>query len=393
MQRTALRTLDSNASNAPPSSNAIKKPFIQKTGEKEVGICEGISRLNISSEVPAPWIKKLSKSRGENYFFHPSLNKSVWENEEKDLTADHWHACVDFAVDNAPLPKHEDFQKGEDRFYMNDDKTLALVVDGVGGSTNRKLGVDAGKYASALCACFECALSEDATRSPDQQVSLRTMLHAAALQLHPTVKGTAVFAAARLNKVRWLVEICHLGDSQVLVLRGKGKVVHHTQPCRVMPPKDATEKHENGENTSGKANSSKSSVTSQIIAGMQLVALERKQTAGAEKKAPAVVEIPCQVGTIGEHRVGSVRREAKSTTLQVIPGDTIIIGSDGLFDNLCIEEIVSAMIKHENLSSREKAKLLTSAAKAQGRKPDDITVAVGRISRTARGPTSNQSAQ
>jgi hypothetical protein len=42
------------------------------------------------------------------------------------------------------------------------------------------------------------------------------------------------------------------------------------------------------------------------------------------------------------------------------------------------------MIKHENLSSREKAKLLTSAAKAQGRKPDDITAAVGRILRTAR---------
>jgi serine/threonine protein phosphatase PrpC len=153
----------------------------------------------------------------------------------------------------------------------------------------------------------------------------------------------------------------------------------------------AESKNQNDENSkeNAKEKAKIKSLTSQLMDDMRLVARERKQKL-TDKTAPAAVEIPCQVGTIGEYRVGSVRREAKSTTIHVLPGDTIVIGSDGLFDNLTLAEIVAVVVKHQNLSSRQKAKALSDMAKAHGRKPDDITVAVGTI--TPVGSTKNANA-
>jgi hypothetical protein len=74
------------------------------------------------------------------------------------------------------------------------------------------------------------------------------------------------------------------GDSAGAHAWREGHSSPRAQAVWVMPPKDATGKHENGGSSSGKANSSKSSVRSQLIAGMQLVALERKHTAGAERE-------------------------------------------------------------------------------------------------------------
>ena len=101
MTRKALAPLDGNTAATAPVGKPLqpKKKVVQQRPEQQ-------KPQQVS--LPAPWIKKLSTSKGQHYYFHPSLNKAVWESEKRDLGAKCWHAGIDMAVDNAPMPKHPD---------------------------------------------------------------------------------------------------------------------------------------------------------------------------------------------------------------------------------------------------------------------------------------------
>lgn len=76
-----------------------------------------------------------------------------------------------------------------------------------------------------------------------------------------------------------------------------------------------------------------------------------------------------------------IERKIDRTAFIVRPGDIIVFGSDGLFDNLNNRVITDTVVSYASRSPQFIAKALARMS-VHGRKPDDITVLVGRVYRS-----------
>eukprot|EP00936_MAST-01D_sp_MAST-1D-sp1_P000760 g760.t1 len=266
----------------------------------------------------------MSRSRQREYFFHRALEQEVWDVRETDDPC--WFARATAAAANIPLPKHADAPLGEDRHWISDDANALLVIDGVGGSTNRSLGVDAGVYAAGVrdvvqqmwtAALHQQAQSETTAPKLRRTPRLTDMIAMAVDRLHSTSRdnprawGTAVMAGVSVNPTCWSAELVYLGDSQIMMFR-EGKLRFHTKPCYMLARQQGQE--------------------------------DRTQHGCVSDTEPVTVStnMPMQVGTMHGVQKGNFRRDAKTVNMrpgEVRPGDVFVVGSDGLFDNLSAENI------------------------------------------------------
>ncbi|KAE9598650.1 putative protein-serine/threonine phosphatase [Lupinus albus] len=58
---------------------------------------------------------------------------------------------------------------------------------------------------------------------------------------------------------------------------------------------------------------------------------------------------------LSSERVGQTYLDAAVSSVELIEGDTIVVGSDGLFDNVFDHEIVSTIVRHRNVAEAAKA--------------------------------------
>ncbi|TVU29096.1 hypothetical protein EJB05_20644, partial [Eragrostis curvula] len=166
----------------------------------------------------------------------------------------------------------------EDSHFVHAEAGVVGVADGV--SAFRKKGVDAGAFARALMDNAFASASRAATRHPGTPICPYTLLRKAyskAVRSRTPGASTAVIVSLHDTTLKW----AYVGDSGFAVLRG-GKIAHRSAP----------QQH-------------------QFNCPFQL-----RASKGGDRVADAAV---------GE--------------MAVAEGDVVVVGTDGLFDNVFDEEL------------------------------------------------------
>lgn len=177
------------------------------------------------------------------------------------------------------MPKEGKNPRGEDAHFVNKPLNAFGVADGVGGWSKR--GVDAGEFARQLMSSCEAELEAAACCSTTWTSLPEGVLEKALART--TARGTSTACIAVVDGQ--LLRAVNLGDSGFLVVRG-AKVVYHSAP--------------------------------------QKGSLNR----------------PYQVGGVDR---GDPPESASRIAVPIEPGDIIVAGTDGLFDNLFDAEILGVL--------------------------------------------------
>ena len=231
---------------------------------------------------------------------------------------------------------------GEDAYYANN--YILAVADGVGGWKRR--GIDPAEYARTMCRLVGVLLEEDGNGKYHNNP--KAIIEEAANR--NTNKGSATFVIAYLDRENPILRTSYIGDSIYVIYRkqeGKWRILHEA------------EEHQRAFN------------------------------------------YPYQI---------SYEKKNKENYLefshQVEENDIVVVGSDGLFDNLTSEQVINVLLpfidKKGNLKDpKEASNTLANAAyklsldqtynspfaqraektklKYIGGKSDDITVIVGQV--------------
>lgn len=195
---------------------------------------------------------------------------------------------------------------GEDAYFISEDAKVMGVADGVGGW--RESGVDPGEYSRTLMrvACEFFNTGQDKEREDGLEETTRAALAVAHQKTRMPGSSTACILA--LNPEESAVSASNLGDSGFVVIRN-GTVVYQTDP--------------------------------------QL----------------HYFDCPFQLGAYPEHvDATNYPSDADTCTVTVISGDTIVLGTDGLWDNCPLEEITQ-MIPDTDDAVNTAAEVLATAAR------------------------------
>jgi serine/threonine protein phosphatase PrpC len=219
---------------------------------------------------------------------------------------------------------------------LGDDSLVLAVADGVGGAA-------AGREASNATVR---ALSRVLTKLPDETPQLRPAILDAVDQANKTVLGLARGAAttlvvAHLDATR--LQSYHVGDSELLTVGQRGRIKQ-----RVVP-----------HSPTGFA----------VEAGL----LDEDEAVQHDQRHVLF-------NVIGS----SDMRVEVGPALQLAARDTVLLASDGLFDNLYIDEIVDSIrsgplvAAADRLVERVQTRMKGSDRSDQPCKPDDLTVVLFR---------------
>jgi len=247
-----------------------------------------------------------------------------------------------FEFGSRMIPHPEKVKKGGEDAFFA-NKNVLSVADGVGGWAD--VGVDPGLYSKRLCKNIEELVKN---RWDIYKISTRQLLIDAAERTKE--QGSSTVCITILDEQRPLLHTAYIGDSSYLLLRlveGNLKVLHHS-------PEQQKE-----------------------------------------------FNFPFQIGSYGDPP-----QAAKVTNHQVQHNDIVVVGTDGLFDNLEDKQIVdtikpfvqanptiadlglvSDMIAELAYKFSLDMKYMSPFAKKayeayydyQGGKSDDITVVVGQV--------------
>jgi protein phosphatase len=223
---------------------------------------------------------------------------------------------------------------------LGDDSLVLAVADGVGGSA-------AGREASNATVR---TLSRVLTKLPDETPQLRPAILDAVDQANKAVLGLARGAAttlvvAQLDAKR--LQSYHVGDSELLTVGQRGRIKQ-----RVVP-----------HSPTGFA----------VEAGL----LDEDEAVQHDQRHVLF-------NVIGS----SDMRVEVGPAMQLAPRDTVLLASDGLFDNLYIDEIVDTIrsgplvAAADRLVERVQARMKGSDTAGQPCKPDDLTVVLFRPHRS-----------
>jgi protein phosphatase PTC7 len=189
------------------------------------------------------------------------------------------------------------------------------VADGVGGW--RESGIDPGDYSRALmriaCDFFD---KKDYKRNPlDNKEWEETMREALSVAHQKTrMPGSSTACILALNPEGSYISAANLGDSGFAVIRN-GTVVFQTPPLQHF------------------------------------------------------FDCPLQLGAFPEFvDATDYPSDAKTYSLNVIPGDTIVAGSDGLWDNCPLEEIIQ-LLPDDDESVDNAAEVIAAAARTHAGGP------------------------
>ncbi|RCV07949.1 hypothetical protein SETIT_1G286200v2 [Setaria italica] len=252
---------------------------------------------------------------------------------------------IDWASCYVPLHDH-------DAHFGNTKAGVLGVADGVGAYAES--GVDAGAFSRGL---MTSASAEVAALEPGAHVCPRALLERAydetAASGAPGA-STAVILSLAGNALEW----AYIGDSAFAVLRGS-KIVFLSTPQRHL------------------------SRTSLKKLRFSSTAARRKQRLFSSS------DPPFQLSAAGEHSDSVL--DAKAGQLAVRAGDVVVVGTDGLFDNILEEQLELAVQMGTRLgfSPKNMADIIagvayersnqTSSKRLRKGKPDDITVLIAFI--------------
>jgi protein phosphatase len=255
------------------------------------------------------------------------------ERAQADVSLPHGEVCVRSI--RSP-DKQTDNEDSAAVIQLGDDSLVLAVADGVGGSV-------AGREASNATMR---ALSRVLTKLPDETPQLRPAILDAVEEANKAVLGLARGAAttlvvAQLDSTR--LRSYHVGDSELLAVGQRGRIKQ-----RVVP-----------HSPTGFA----------VEAGL----LDENDAVQHDQRH------------ILFNVIGSTEMRVEvGPALQLAVRDTVLLASDGLFDNLYIDEIVDTIRRGplvaaaDRLVARVRARMQGADAADQPCKPDDLTIVLFR---------------
>ncbi len=255
------------------------------------------------------------------------------EREQADQLLPHGEVCVRSIRSPDKQTENEDSAA---IIQLGDDSLVLAVADGVGGSV-------AGREASNATVR---TLSRVLTKLPDDTPRLRPAILDAVEEANKTVLGLARGAAttlvvAQLDATR--LQSYHVGDSELLAVGQRGRIKQ-----RVVP-----------HSPTGFA----------VEAGL----LDEDEAVQHDQRHVLF-------NVIGSPDM----RVEVGPALQLAARDTVLLASDGLFDNLFIDEIVAAIrsgpltAAADRLVERVQARMQGEEAAHRPCKPDDLTIVLFR---------------
>jgi len=232
------------------------------------------------------------------------------------------------------IPRSNKGGKGEDAYFVSPHKNALGIADGVGGWA--ELGIDSSIYAQAIMKnSLNYLLSDKGFSTSDPSTSALSFAH----EQCTSIKGssTALIATLFGNTVK----IINVGDSKAISLRKKNqhyKVIHQT------------------------------------------------------KEQQHYFNCPFQLGN------EDTPQDGEKYEWGILEEDLLVLGTDGVFDNLWLEEVEKLINVASDKGEQELAEYIGKTAEAtsyeetkltpfakgsdgghRGGKPDDITVIVGRV--------------
>jgi PPM family protein phosphatase len=264
---------------------------------------------------------------------HVQLFLGEQERERADRSLPHGEVCVRSIRSPDKQTENEDSAA---IIQLGDDSLVLAVADGVGGSV-------AGREASNATVR---TLSRVLTKLPDETAQLRPAILDAVEEANKTVLGLARGAAttlvvAQLDATH--LRSYHVGDSELLAVGQRGRIKQ-----RVVP-----------HSPTGFA----------VEAGL----LDEDEAVQHDQRHVLF-------NVIGS----SDMRVEVGPALQLAVRDTVLLASDGLFDNLFIDEIVATirsgplMAAADRLVERVEARMQGEEAAHRPCKPDDLTIVLFR---------------
>jgi serine/threonine protein phosphatase PrpC len=255
------------------------------------------------------------------------------ERAQADRTLPHGEVCVRSIRSPDKQTENEDSAA---IIQLGDDSLVLAVADGVGGSV-------AGREASNAAVR---ALSKVLTQLPEENPQLRPAILDAVEEANKAVLGLARGAAttlvvAQLDATR--LRSYHVGDSELLAVGQRGRIKQ-----RVVP-----------HSPTGFA----------VEAGL----LDENEAVQHDQRHVLF-------NVIGS----SDMRVEVGPLLQLAARDTVLLASDGLFDNLYIDEIVATIrsgpliAAADKLVERVQSRMRGADAADQPCKPDDLTIVLFR---------------
>lgn len=284
---------------------------------------------------------------------------------------------------------------GEDSFVVvhkpnphshgpSQDLVLMAVADGVGSW--RKRGIDPGRFSRGLCTYLQSVFLKADDKG---DLSLRRMVKRAFARFIADSEsdvtaeqagrpyGSSTLIAALLDPAKRTLDVVNIGDSGLMLLR----------PVRGDPG--------DKENGSQVSKGNEESVSKE--SGTQIVVQFRTPVQQSKFNAPL------QLYYGPDNKIKDVSDRAFEQRLSLAPGDVVILASDGVYDNVSEEEIVSLVSSGSgDASARTLAERIARVAKLhahnvdkaspfeqeaarhglahKGGKPDDITVVVCLVS-------------
>jgi serine/threonine protein phosphatase PrpC len=255
------------------------------------------------------------------------------EREQADRSLPHGEVCVRSLRSPDKQTENEDSAA---IIQLGDDSLVLAVADGVGGSV-------AGREASNATVR---TLSRVLTKLPDEAAPLRPAILDAVDEANKAVLGLARGAAttlvvAQIDAKR--LQSYHVGDSELLAVGQRGRIKQ-----RVVP-----------HSPTGFA----------VEAGL----LDENEAVQHDQRHVLF-------NVIGSQEM----RVEVGPALQLAKYDTVLLATDGLFDNLFIDEIVDTICSGplvaaaDRLVERVRARMQGDGASDQPCKPDDLTVVLFR---------------
>jgi protein phosphatase PTC7 len=203
-----------------------------------------------------------------------------------------------------PRKRSTQFPKGEDAYFLVNGRALG-VADGVGAWSTRN--VDAGIFSRELMVRASLYFEQDATRRDPVQAMVFAEPYA---KVH---MGSCTFCTITLDG--HTLKSAVLGDSGFVVLRRdateeRESAFSANRPIRICP-KDGCLLHERSKG-----------------GGWKVVYKSQEQQ--------HAFNTPYQIGT---QTNGITAKNAVSVTIPVRQGDLVVCGTDGLFDNLFLNDV------------------------------------------------------
>lgn len=196
-------------------------------------------------------------------------------------------ACCGFSKDISNT--HQKFSFGEDAYFMTENRFANVlgVADGVGGW--RQYGIDSSVFSSSLMKSCEAFVLQGGLKPPPSPVNIVKAGYEELTEQKAPCFGSSTACIVVLDKKSKTLHSANLGDSGFVVIR-KGEVVHQSS----------------------------------------------EQQHYFNTPYQLAIPPPGQAGNVIQDSL----EEAESSSFSVEEGDLIVMGTDGLFDNLSMEQIL-----------------------------------------------------